>query len=134
MNGLTAEEKEKQISENESKVEEKQVDDSEILHPDNCTVKIGERSYTIRPPKMKEIKYLAKLSKVQFTDTLEDETVDAMIDALSVLLKEKDKEYLESNLDIPTLIQVCQVLEKVTYASIPLPRKGETPKGKQSGV
>jgi len=104
--------------------------EAEILYPEPEIVKVEDREYKIYPLKLRQMRLLVKLAKIDLK-SIDDSTIDSLTNGVSEILGEKDIAFLESNLDLRLIKDIFQKVRKVTYAGVPT--DGGTPKGKADG-
>jgi len=123
---MDAEAKIEQLQKSEGSVSSPDGNDLDIFIPEPQVLKFGGRGYKIRPLKLKEMRLLVKLAKLKSVVGT-DEQLDQVIDIVSQLLKEPDKEFINEHMDIPALGELFQKINLVNYG------KTSLPKGVQSG-
>ena len=130
--GLTAEQKMEQIENAESNApaEKEKVNDDDILNPVEYVITLGERKYKLLPLKLKEMRLLTKLSKVKIGVNFDDEQLDLIVDCISALIHEPDKNFIEENMDTPLLTELFVNIQKMNYVGVPTSQKGDTRKTK----
>lgn len=99
-------------------------DDDKIFNPEPVKVQLGGKDYELRPLKLSQMRYLIRLSKINLTK-FDEEQLQIVVDCVSVILKEPDKQFVEDNLDIPTMTQLFSDIERLNYAGIPKPKPGD---------
>lgn len=104
--------------------------EAEILYPEPEVVKIFGREYKIHPLKLRQMRLLIKLAKIDLK-SIDDSTLDSLIGGVSEILGEKDLSFLEENLDIRLIKDIFQKVRRVTYTGVSA--DGGTPKGKADG-
>ncbi|MEO0205869.1 MAG: hypothetical protein ABIL22_04245 [candidate division WOR-3 bacterium] len=119
--GLTFEEKAKQID----SVQEK-ANDVNVIFPEGVPFELAGRQYKVFPLKLKQMRLLLKLSKIKYDSSMTDGDLDVIVDAISEVLNEGDRDFIERNIDAGKLSELFGVLEKVNYSGIP---KGKNTKG-----
>lgn len=121
---MTSEEKEVQVKTAERKIETSAVNDIDTLHPEPKSFNLAGRSYWITPLKLKDMRLLVKLSKAKLGKDMDEGDLQLMIDSVAQILKEPDKNFIEENLDIPTMTNLFKIVESVNYNNIPI-QKGK---------
>lgn len=114
------EEKEKQIENviNEQIKEQTEKDNTlDFLIPEETDFKIKDRIYKLKTPPFKKLKILNKLGRLLnkiYISKEENETdLDEMVNLISLFLDEPDKEFLENNLDVPTLFNFLTIIQRL---------------------
>lgn len=124
---MNAEEKEKQILDKPEESETlSQEQEANVFFPEKVEVRIKDRVYPIESLKLKQMKLLLRLAKVNLAK-IDESAIDTMTDGFSELLHESDKVFLEDNLDMALIREIMLKVRSQTYAGIPVP-KG-VPKG-----
>ena len=105
-----------------------QENDLDVLVPEPEIVKLGDREYKINPLKLKDMRLLVRLSKVNTGAGMSEDDLTCMVEAIGQVLKEDDLEFVEANLDLPTMQEIFVQVERVNRAGIP--QGGNSKKGK----
>ncbi len=102
--------------------------EAEIFYPEPVKIKVGDREYLLQPLKLKQMRLLIKLSKLDIK-SISIDMIDNLTDSISQLLKEPDKDFLEENLDVTLIKDIFLKVRSLTYAGMPA-QEGAAPKGK----
>jgi hypothetical protein len=97
--------------------------ETNIFFPEKEAITVGDRKYLIGPLKLKQMKLLLRLSKIDLK-SISESSIDAMTDGIAEILKEPDKAFLEENLDVRLIKSIFQIVRDQTYAGIPKGRVG----------
>ena len=119
--GKTAEEKEADIAAAEGAVKTDGTDDDIVFSPEPKKLKLGDREYAVTPLKLKQMRLLMKLSSVNLKE-FDEKQLELIIDTMSSILGEPDKDFIEENLDIPTMTALFTTITEINYAGIPKPK------------
>jgi hypothetical protein len=106
-----------------------QEQEADILFPEPEKVVVGGRTYEIKPIVLANVKTLIRLKKLNLNLSEADESlIDRLVDGISELLHEPDKEFILQNVSIPLFKEIFTKVKRSTYMGIP--DQGGTPKGK----
>lgn len=112
-------------------------DDSKVLTPEPFLFTLdhsmtGEkREYVIRPLCIAQMRLLTNLSKLK-VESFEENDFDKMVECISRLIGEKDKDFIENSITGPKLQELFGIVTALNYAGIPATKGGQS--GKQRGV
>lgn len=125
--GMTFEERTKLVEEADGTVSTGAVNDDNIFNPLPVEVKLGDRIYKMLPLKLKQMRSLIRLSKVNL-NAFGEEQLETVIDCISEILNEPDKGFLEDNLDVPTMVSLFAQIQKANYGDVPKPKASDKAK------
>jgi len=106
---------------------ESEINDDDIFNPEAKVIVLGSRKYEIKPLKLKEMRVLIQLSKIDLKN-FDESQLQQVIDCISIILHEPDKDVLESEIDIPVMMQLFEDISKVNYNGVPKPVKADKKK------
>lgn len=117
---MEAIEKEKQIESAEKKPAF-QMDaekEAQIFFPENEKVSIGGKEYNIVPLKLKQMRLLLQLSKIDLK-VISDDVIGTLTNGIAEIIGEKDLAFIEENVDVPKVKEIFLKVRKVTYTGMP---------------
>lgn len=121
---MDAKEKEEQLTNQPSPGIDAE-DEADIFYPpEPQEVKIVDRVYKIGSLKLRQMKLLLQLSRIDLK-RIDEDSIDKMTRGVSAILGEKDIDFLEDNLDADLIKEIFKKVRLATYAGIPKGRAGK---------
>ena len=126
---MDAKEKERQIldAQKAEKADLTQEQEADVFFPESPEVKIKDRVYKIGSLKLRQMKLLLRLARIDLKK-IDEGAIDGMVSSFSEILGEPDVEFLEKNLDMGLVHEIMVKVRAQTYAGIPAQSKG-APRG-----
>jgi hypothetical protein len=97
-------------------------DDMEILFPKPLQWDLGDRSYTLRPLRFYEIDLMFEIQSINI-DAITKADTERIIELVSSILNEPDKNFIRRNLDPVELKDLIDTTKNINYKGIPVNKK-----------
>lgn len=124
---MEATEKAEQIQAVAESAIKEQTGDGDIFFPEPEIFVLGGRKYTLHSPKYKEQRLISRMRSIDITN-LQAEDMDLPIDCISEILKEPDRDFIESNIDNALMYELFYKVSVLATKGIPM-QGGNSGKG-----